>query len=122
MAVIQKPNENYWALKERLETWGNRATIINPLIALPTLGFGGAFIGGQLFPTHGFILGFVIGGIFAQAVCLTYWKRKLGFLMFSNARCQNCKEPLAQWHLNRIRLDNICLQCGNDNRIDLHDS
>ena len=122
MAVSQKPNEEYWALKSRLDKWGLIVIFICPIIFLSTLGFGGSFIGGKLFPPYGFLIGFMIGGMTAQAICFTLWMKKLGFLMYSKEKCQNCGESIGRWNGAWIGIDYLCRSCGNNNSVDLHDT
>lgn len=120
MAVTEKRNEEYWALKTRTKKWGVFVLFIFPLILVPTLTFGGTFIGFKLFSTDQSALGFILGGVLAATICFTLWQKKIGFLFQSKEKCQSCGKPLAEYRMVTFRPYDICRWCGNDNRINLN--
>lgn len=120
MAVSQKQNEEYWALKDRISRWGFTIILICPFIILPMLTFGGAYFGSKLFPSHGGLVGFLIGGFTAYATCLTLWIKKVGFLIYSKEKCQKCGTPIGRYNGIWFVTDYLCRECGNNNSVKLH--
>jgi hypothetical protein len=90
MAVSEKPNEEYWELKARIKNFGFIFILIC-LFVFPTLAFGGTFFGHKLFPSHGGLIGLLIGGLSTQTLVLTLLIKKVGFLIHSKEKFQRCR-------------------------------
>lgn len=112
-------NEDYYALKARIDKWGVWLILVYPLFAGIILVFGGSWLGQRLFPEVGGMLGFFVGGAIWQASSLYLWKQKFGFIMHSKEQCQNCGMSMARWNGNWMTQDHVCRECGNNNSIDL---
>jgi len=118
MAVSQKRNEEYWALKARIDKWGIWFGF-GPLWTIVPLALIGAILTSRLFqePVVGGFLGFVLG----VTLLFYFTKKKIGFLVESQESCQNCGISMAQVR-GIATLDYLCRQCGNNNSLYLHDT
>lgn len=116
---MTEPNEEYYYLKARLDKWGVWLILVYPLLSGIILVFGGIWLGHKFLPGATEILGFFGGGFLWQASCFYLWKRKFGFIMFSEEKCQNCNMSMARYSGAWLALDYMCRECGNNNSIEL---
>lgn len=119
MAVKDKPNEEYYSLKARLDKWGLILIVIYPFFGGILLVFGGAYLGHRLNQNYGVGLGFVVGFLVLATSSFYFCHKKIGFIYESKEMCQNCGVPMARWNGAYLALDYWCRRCGNKNYIDL---
>ena len=116
----QNRNEEYWALKGRIDKWAGWLLVLGPIWTVLPLMFLGSVLTGRLFqePLSGLLI-----GLFAGVAILFYLiKKKIGFILQSEECCQNCGIPMAQQPgLIFPLLDYLCRRCGNNNSLDIHD-
>lgn len=114
--MSQKRNEEYWALKERIDRWGVWLGF-GPLWTVFPLTILGAIAAGRLFqaPFLGAFIGFVGGG----ALLFYLIKTRLGFVVESEETCQCCSLPMARSRGGGFpQLDYLCRRCGNNNSLE----
>ena len=112
-------NEEYYALKDRLDKWGVWLILVYPFFGGIILLFGGMWLAHKYLSGPWEISGFLIGGFLWQGIALYLWKTKFGFIMYSKETCQKCNMAMARWNGVWLVQDHICRECGNNNSIDL---
>ncbi|MDB2438466.1 hypothetical protein N9W89_07095 [Hellea sp.] len=117
---MAKRNEEYYALKARIDKWGVWVLLVYPFFSGVILVFGGASLGQRLLPTSGVPIGFFVGGPIWLASVLYLFKKKFGFIMNSAEKCQNYGIAMARNNDGVILQDYICRKCGNNNSVDLN--
>lgn len=121
--MTEKPNKEFWALKARIDEWKDRL-LLYAFVGLVTGAFGGAILGHLIWEPGGGAIGFILGGVSAQIGLAVLTKKTIGHVLQSKEECQKCRTPYGSRGMTggSHQLDDICSYCGNDNRIDLHDS
>lgn len=114
---MSERNEEYYALKGRLDKWSIWILLIYPFFGLFVLVFGSAWLGYKLLQGPWGILGFFIGGFLWQVIGIYLCKKTFGFVMYSKEECQKCHIAMARWNGAWVSQDYMCRECGNNNSL-----
>ena len=112
-------NEEYYRLEARLNKWAVWLILVYPLLSGIVFIFGGMWLAHKFIPGPAETISFFGGGLLCQGSTFYLLKRKIGFTMFSQEKCQNCNISMARWNGFWLVQDYRCRECGNNNSIEL---